>query len=76
MDLITYALFKKYIDTSLTEYAKKNEVVETLPDNLVYEADLNNYATLDILNTSIEELKTRLNGVYHFKGSVDNLTAL
>ena len=66
---------------ALIPYAKKNEVVSQLPNDLVYEAELDNYAPLSALDSyalasDLTTLEGRLNGVYHFKGSVANLAAL
>lgn len=65
----------------LNIYAKKNEIISELPDNLVYNNDLAAYATLNTLNNyasnaDVEALRSLVQGVYHFKGSVNNLAAL
>ena len=43
--LVAYAASK----AELNDYAKKSEVISSLPDNLVYNDDLANYATTDDL---------------------------
>lgn len=75
--LIAYAASK----TELNDYAKKSEVISSLPDNLVYSDDLNAYAPLSELNNyatadELQNVKNQLSGVYHYKGSVDDLASL
>jgi hypothetical protein len=75
--LIAYAASKE----ELNDYAKKSEVINSLPENLVYSDDLNAYAPLSELNNyatadELQNVKNQLNGIYHFKGSVADLAAL
>lgn len=83
--LIAYAASKNDLNalnsTLENDYAKKTEVVNTLPDNLVYSEELKGYVPLSELEKyataeELAQIKNKLNGIYHFKGSVDNLAAL
>ena len=65
----------------LSDYAKKDEVVAQLPDNLVYDndiADVLREADLDALATKeeLEAVNQKASSAYHVKGSVANLAAL
>ena len=65
----------------LADYAKKNEVVVELPDDVVREADLADVVhSADIENLAtkdeLAEINAKASSAYHVKGSVANLEAL
>ena len=77
-------------EADLADYAKKNEVVESLPNDLVYLDDLNSYVLASTLNDYVQSsaldayataadlarVEGMASGVYHYMGSVANLAAL
>lgn len=65
----------------LAEYAKKDEVVVELPEDVVREADLADVvraADLETLATKeeLDKIETKASSAYHVKGSVANLEEL
>lgn len=77
-------------DADLVNYAKKDEVVAQLPNDLVYNADIADVVRAnditdvvreDALNSlatkdELEAVKEKATAAYHVKGSVANLAAL
>lgn len=75
-----------YINSALDNKADINDIAD-LPENVVVREDLEPYAkktdippeadlTPYATNEALDELRNSVQGVYHFRGSVDNLTEL
>lgn len=75
-----------YINNALDNKADINDIAD-LPENIVVREDLEPYAkktdippeadlTPYATNEALDELRNSVQGVYHFRGSVDNLTEL
>lgn len=63
-------------DSDLNIYAKKDEVVANLPDNLVYDTDIADVVRTSNLDEVVATLEDEIGKLYHFKGSVANLEEL
>lgn len=74
--MLDIELARKLEDVDLEPYAKKDEVVANLPDNLVYDTDIADVVRTSNLNEVVASLETEIGKLYHFKGSVANLEEL
>ena len=74
--MLDIELARKLEDTDLEPYAKKDEVVANLPDNLVYDTDIADVVRTSNLDEVVASLETEIGKLYHFKGSVANLEEL